>query len=599
MKRTILTVLLTSFLGNYLIAQVTFKASANKVVELGENFRLNFTVNANGSNFVPPDLSNFAVLAGPSTQTSSSFQIINGKASQTISNTYSYIIQGRKEGTFTIGKAKITVDGTSYESNALSIEVIKGSNPTNQETSVNGNVVKGSNSDDIFASINLNKSTVYQGEQLIATLKIYDRAGLSALNDYKFPSFTGFWAQDIEVPTRPSIEREKVNNKIYGSVLLRKTILFPQKTGSIKIDPFEVECIIKEKAGQRRNFFGELVDVYRDVPKKLRSQTRTVKVLPLPANKPASFTGAVGSDFKFDVTVDRNELKSNESVTMKITVSGNGNMQIIDKINIDFPASFETFDPKITNNIKNTAAGARGSKVFEYLVVPREPGNYTIPPIEFSYFNIQSKVYKTLTSKELKFKIEKGENSQLFTTSEGLNKEEVQAIGSDIRHIVENKFNLSKKGKVFFGSLEFYLFYLISFVTALVVIIVLRKKIEQNRNIALQKNKKANKISKKRLKVAATYLKEVNKEAFYDEVIRALWGYLSDKLNIPLAELSRNTVKETLAERSIDENIINNFVEVIDNCEFAKYAPASIENQMEQDYDKARQVINKLVNVLS
>jgi hypothetical protein len=527
------------------------------------------------------------------------FNTLTEKTTQTISNTYSYIIQGRKEGTFTIGKAKITVDGTTYESNVLSVEVIKGSNPTNQETSVDGNVVKSSNSNDIFASINLNKSTVYQGEQLIATLKIYDRAGLSALNDYKFPSYTGFWAQDIEVPTRPSIEREKVNNKIYGSVLLRKTILFPQKTGNIRIDPFEVECIIKEKAGQRRNFFGELVDIYKDVPKKLVSHPKTVKVLPLPASKPTSFTGAVGSDFKFDVTVDRNELKSNESITMKVTVSGNGNMQIIDKINIDFPASFEVFDPKINNNIKNTAAGARGSKVFEYLVVPREPGDYTIPAIEFSYFDIQSKSYKTLTAKELKFKVEKGENSQLFTTGDAINKEEVQAIGSDIRHIVDRKFELTKKGNTFFGTFGFYLFYIISFLTALVVIIVLRKKIEQNRNLALQKNKKANKISKKRLKVAATYLKETNKEAFYDEVIRALWGYLSDKLNIPMADLSRNTVKETLAEKGIDENIINNFVEVIDNCEFAKYAPASVENQMEQDYDKARQVINKLVNVLS
>jgi hypothetical protein len=598
-KKFLTTIILVSFLGNFLNAQVTFKASANKVVELGENFRLNYTVNANGSNFVPPDLSNFAVLAGPSTQTSTSFQIINGKTSQAISNTYSYIIQGRKEGTFSIGKAKITVNGTTYESNALSIEVVKGSSTTNTNQSVDGNVIKSENSNDIFASINLNKTTVYQGEQLIATLKIYDRAGLSSLNDYKFPSFTGFWLQDIEVPTRPQLQREKVKNKVYGSVLLRKSILFPQKSGNIKIDPFEVDCIIKEKAGQRRNFFGELVDIYKDVPKKLRSRPRTIKVLPLPGNKPASFTGAVGSDFKFNVTVDRNELKSNESVTMKVTVSGNGNMQIVDKIKINFPASFEIFDPKISNNIKNTAAGARGSKVFEYLVVPREPGSYTIPPIEFSYFDIRSKKYKVLTAKKLKFEVEKGDNSQLFTSSEGLSKEEVQAIGSDIRHIVDNRFELSKKGTTFFGSMTFYLFYIVAFVIAMVTIIVLRKKIKQNSNIALQKNKKANKISKKRLKVAAGFLKEANKEAFYDEVIRALWGYLSDKLNIPMADLSRNTVKETLIKRNIDENIINNFVEIIDNCEFAKYAPASVENQMEQDYDKARQVINKLVNVLS
>jgi len=598
MKKVFLTVIILSYISNVLIAQVTFKASANKVVELGENFRLNFTVNSNGTGFLPPDLSNFSILAGPSTQTSTSFQSINGKTTQAIANTYSYIIQGRKEGKFTIGKAKITVDGTTYESNTLTIEVIKGNASTNSETIV-GNNVSSSKKGDIFARINLNKTSVYQGEQLIATLKIYDRVGLSALNDYKFPAYTGFWSQDIEVPTRPSIVREKVNNKIYGTVLLRKSILFPQKSGNLRIEPFEVECIVKEKAGQRRNFFGELVDIYRDVPKKLTSAPRTIKVLPLPANKPASFTGAVGSNFKFSVNVDRTELKSNESITVKVTISGSGNMQIVDKINLNFPASFEVFDPKVNNNISNTGAGANGSKTFEYLIVPREPGNYTIPAVQFSYFDIRSKSYKTLTAKELKFKIEKGDNSQLYTTSQGLTKEEVQSIGSDIRHIVEDDFELHKQAYSFFGSFSFYIFYLVSFIISLVTIIVLRKKIAQNQNIVLQKNKKANKISRKRLKVAANFMKQTDKEAFYDEVIRALWGYLSDKLNIPVSDLSRNTVKETLVDRKIDEVIINSFVEIIDNCEFAKYAPTSIENQMEQDYDKARQVINKLVNALS
>ena len=254
MKKVFLTAIILSYLSNVLIAQVTFIASANEVVEIGENFRLNFTVNANGSGFVPPDLSHFSVLAGPSTQTSSSFGYdgVTGKTTQKYSNTYSYIIQARKEGRFTIGKAKINVGGKTYESNPISIEVVKGNASTNQET-VTGNTTQPSNNSDIFARINLNKTTVYQGEQLIATLKVYDRAGLNALNDYKFPSYTGFWSQDIEVPTRPSLVRENVNNKVYGTVLLRKSILFPQKSGNLRIEPFEVECVVKEKAGQRRS----------------------------------------------------------------------------------------------------------------------------------------------------------------------------------------------------------------------------------------------------------------------------------------------------------------------------------------------------------
>jgi len=601
MKKVITLLLIISYIGNNLLAQVTFQASANKLVEIGENFRLNFIVNANGTGFTPPDLSNFNVLAGPSTSTSTSFQYINGKTSQSISNTYSYIIQGTKEGKFTIGKASITVDGNTYESNTLVIEVIKGNasnNTNNNTTNLTSNNVDVSGGD-IYARTNLSKTTVYQGEQLVASMKVYDRMGMTGLNDYKFPSFTGFWTQDIEQPTRITPERENVNNKIYTTFTLKQSILFPQKSGDITIEPFEVECVVQVKAGQRRDFFGRVVDVYQDANKTLKSPPRTIKVLPLPENKPASFNGAVGTDFKLNVSVDRNELKSNESLTLKATISGNGNMQILDKLNLNFPASFEVFDPKVTSNINNSTSGAKGSKTYEYLIVPREPGDYTIPPIEFSYFDVNSKSYKTLSSKELSFKVGKGDNTQLYTSDPALSKEAVQSIGSDIRYIVQNDFELHKRNENFFGTFAFYLYYLVAFAVFFVIIIVLRKRIKQNNNLVLQKNKKANKISQKRLKVAASYLKQGDKSKFYDETIRALWGYLSDKLNIPIADLSRETVKETLRGKNIEDEIINNFVEVIDNCEFAKYAPSSSENQMELDYDNARKIINKLVNVLS
>jgi len=339
--------------------------------------------------------------------------------------------------------------------------------------------------------------------------------------------------------------------------------------------------------------------VYNDVAKKLKSPSRTVNVLPLPENKPASFTGAVGSNFTFDVTVDKTELKSNESITLKATVSGNGNLKTIDKINVAFPNTFEVYDPKISNNLSHTSEGSRGTNTYEYLVIPREPGEYTIPGIEFSYFDINSKSYKTLKSKDIHLKIGKGDNSQTISSNTGLSKEEVKAIGADIRHIMENDFELQKKDYSFFGSMGFVLSYLISFLIFVSLIFFLRKQIKQNQDIALLKNKHANKISKKRLKEAEKFMKINNKEAFYTEVIKALWGYLGDKLNIQMADLSRDTAKETMLKKNIDVQIVDDFIDVINNCEFAKYAPVSVDNQIAQDYEKARKIINKLVEVLS
>ena len=577
-------------------SQVTFTASANKVVELGENFRLNFTLNANGSDFVSPDLSGFYILAGPSTSTSSSFQSINGKTSQSISNTYSYILQAKKEGKFTIGPAKISVDDKSYNSQTLTIEVIKGSGGNNNNIGDDQAIEPAKGNNDIFIQINLDKSTVYQGEQLVATFKIYDRAGLKEFVNSKFPSFTGFFSQDVNRSTQISLDRENVNGKIYNSGIIKQNILFPQRSGNITIDPFEIECIIQQKAGQRRNFFGDLIDVYRDVQVNLKSNPRTVKVLPLPENAPATFAGAVGSNFKLDVTVDKSELLSNESLTLKATLSGNGNMKTIDKLKINFPGSFEVYDPKITNNISNSAGGSVGSNTYDYLIIPREPGEYVIPPIEFCYFDVSTKSYKVLTSKEFKINVGKGNSSQNVIA--GVNKESVKQLGSDIRFIRQDDFELRKKSGSFFGSLTFFLSYLIASLLFFVIVFILRKQIRQNQNLSLIRNKRANKVSQKRLKVASMCMKKGEKSAFYDEVIKALWGYLGDKLSIPVSSLSRETARDKLNNRQVNETLIEEFIQVIDNCEFAKYAPAGAQDQIEQNYERATKIINKLEQTL-
>ncbi len=599
MKNIFIALFLITAFGARLSAQYTFKAQANNVVEVGENFRLNFTANANCSGFTPPTLSEFNVLAGPSSSTSSSFQYINGKTSQTMAVTFSYILQSKKEGKFTVGKAQVTIEGKVYNSDPITIEAIKGSSTPNIDVGTDNQTTAGSNDGDIYIQTNLNKTSVYMGEQIISTFKVYDRAGLSYFKDYKFPIFTGFWSEDIKQPDQIQLTKENINGKIFATGVLRQSILFPQQSGKLTIEPFELECVVKQKVGKRRNFFGEMIDVYNDVVKNLKSQPRAVTVLPLPDNKPASFTGAVGSDFTFDVKVDRTELKSNESISLKVTVSGNGNMKIIDKINIQFPNTFEIYDPKITNNINNTLAGSKGTNTYEYLVIPREPGKFKIDGIQFSYFDVNSKSYKTLSSKEITFNVLKGENNQLISTNTGLSKENVQSIGSDIRHIVADEFELRNRNSSFFGSLGFVLSYLIALLIFITLIFFLREKIKQSQNIALLKNKQANKISKRRLKEAEKLIKQGNKEGFYTEVIKALWGYLGDKLNIPVADLSRETARDTLLKQNIDIQIIDSFIEVINSCEFAKYAPVSNENQIENDYEKARKTINKLVEVLS
>ncbi len=596
MKKIFSILSVISLITSPLVGQVTFKASANKVVEAGENFRLNFTVNANGRNFKPPSLAGLRVLAGPSTSQNSSFQYINGKATQSISNTYSYILQATKTGKHTIQKARINVDGKTYESKPINIEVIKGSAQNTENISkTNENI---SSKADIFVRNNLNKTTVYMGEQIVSTMKIYTRVGLSGFNDSKWPPFTGFWSQEINTPSRISLQRENVNGKIYNVGLLRQTILFPQRSGTLTIDPLEIECVIQQKAGKRRNFFGEVVDTYADVPKNLKSRVRTIKVLPLPANKPKSFSGAVGRNFQMKAEIDRNEIANNESLTLKVRVSGTGNLKLIDKIHIDFPSTFEVYDPKITNNINNSVAGANGNKTFEYLLIPREPGDYIIPAIKFSYFDVKSKSFKTLSASDIPVHVDKGSEIQITGNNISISKEDIRTLGTDIRYIKQNSFELLLIDKSFFGSWKFYMFYLISFVAFVLIVFISRHKIRQNANHALMKNKKANKISKKRLKLASAYMQQNNQAKFYDEVIHALWGYLSDKLNIPVSELSRNTVKETLADNKVDEEITNEFIVVIDGCEYAKYAPASENMQIEQDYTKAREIINNFEAVL-
>ncbi len=593
MKKYLFLILL--FWVNFTLGQnVNFTVHAPKVVTQNERFNLTFKINTNASNFKPPSLSDFHA-SGPSTQTESSFQSINGKVTRKISLSYVYRLQAKNTGKFTINPAKITVNGNTYKTNPITIEVIKGSGKANHsKNAISATAKKEANdisSSDLYAAVVISKPSVYQGEHLVATLKIYSRLQLVGLGEIQPPTFNGFWSQEIETPSNITLKRENINGKIYNTGILKKVLLFPQRSGQIKIEPAEIEVAYRKRV-KPRSFFDS---GFREEQVKLKSSSKVINVKPLPTTKPVGFNGAVGK-FDMDVEIDKQELKTNDALNLVITISGNGNLKLIDPLAVDFPSDFEVYDPETKTNIHTSSGGASGKVSFQYLAIPRHAGDFTIPPIAFSYFDTESKSYKTIRSKKYKVHVEKGEGESSVATVRGYNKEDIEIIGKDIRYIKRQAFNLHKKGNYFFGSPAFYS---LTGAPALVFIglfFIRRKRIKENADIARKRSRQANKISRKRLKKAEKALKSGQKEIFYDEMLHALWGYLSDKLSIPLSELSRENATENLSSHHVDQQTVNDFIELLDTCEYAKYAPPTESGQMDLVYGKASEIINKLEN---
>ena len=577
---------------------VRFTMSGPNVISIGEQFRLSFTLNEQGSDLQLPEISNFDVLMGPSTSQSSSIQIINGKTTQSVSFSYIFILRAKEEGTYTIRPASIKVNGKVYESNDLKIQVVKGQKPQSssgnqqqqQSTAASGTI----NKEDLFVKVDLDKQNVFKGEQIIATVKIYVSPDVPITNfdDVKLPSYAGFWTQEIDIPNQISFSREVFNNKIYQVGVLKKTILFPQQTGKITIDPFEITCLVRQRVRQQRSFFDDFFDNYRTIQAKVVSDPVNINVKDLPS-KPASFYGAVGN-LKFSASLDKEQLKSNEAATLKITISGSGNLRLIDAPKIEFPADFEVYDPKTNENLNASSNGLNGSKTFEYLFIPRFAGDYSIPPIKFASFNPASKQFKYEQSQAFSLHVEKGSDDQNTTVTSAYSKEDVRFIGKDIRYIKQGQYKLRPKESSFYGSLAFYLIYLGSLLLFALIALVYRKKLKENANVQLIRNKKANKVARKRLKVAATHLKQDKDEEFYEAVLKAFWGYLSDKLSIPAADLNRENASESLKKRQVTTETISEFIHIVDTCEYARYAPSAVEGTKEDLYQKAASLMGKL-----
>lgn len=605
MKRYVISYLTLLIIFTQILAaqdgQFTAAVSNNPVVQ-GEPFRVQFSVNTDASNFRPPSFDGFEVLNGPSQ--SSSMQIINGQYSRSLS--FTYVLKANKVGNATIQPASIQVDGKRLRSNAVDLRVVepsqaekeRRSQAAEQEKSMRGqavDIIK----NNIYLKTNVSKTSAYVGEQITASFKLYvngelNLVGLELLNS---PILNGFWSQEIDMG-EVQWQREQVNGVWFRVANLKQVVLFPQQSGKLTVDPYEFKTVARlQTAGQsnrRRSMFDDFFNrgSYKDFEYNLSSNPITVNVKPLPEGAPAGYNGAVGS-YEMQAWVDNTKTVTNEPITLKVKVSGKGNLKLFDAPTITLPPDMETFDPKTADNTKVSLNGMSGDKIFEFLVIPRTVGEYKIEPVTFSYFDLTSNTYKTIKSEA--FVITVGKGSGDGSSASGVSRAELQLLGKDIRYIKSETVLSKKSGTGFFGSQVFYVLLMLPFVLFLILFILLSKRRKENEDTDLMKNKRASKLAKKRLTAAGEALKANDSNLFYEEITKALWGYISDKLNIPVSELNKDVVRAKLTQLNIDESNIDNFIKTLEESEFARYSNgANSADRMTEIYNRSGEVITNI-----
>ena len=586
---SVLVLICASFLNLASAQTFTAYASKNKVA-VGEAFQIVFELQGDGSNFKAPSLKDFDVYSGPNQ--SNSMQIVNGNVSQSLS--YAYVIAAKGEGKFTIAPASIYCNGATKQTNSMTIEVSKGtaggSSAQGNQNNNSGTTITGDGN--LFARSIASRTKAYVGEQITIVQKIYTRLNLVGFQDIKFPSYNGFWSQDLQQKGQISLNAETVDGTRYNVAEIKRTFLFAQRSGTLEIDPIEIACIIRQKA-QARNSFDDFfgVGTYEDVVMKVKSRAVKIEVMPLPEeNKPENFTGAVGN-FTFKAEMNKNKVRSNEAINLNISISGRGNIKLIEPLKVNIPEDIEAYDPKVSDNTGVTANGVSGTKSFEYLLVPRHGGEYKVDKIDFSYFDPDKKTYITLPSPEFSINVEKGKDedgSNPIISS--VKKENVKMIGNDIRYIKTN-VSLYEKSEPFFGSTGFYGGLLSPILLFASLLFVSRRINKNNSDLVGVKSRKANKVAKKRLVAASLHMKENKKELFYEEIFKALYGYISDKLNIPYSELNKEFIVSELKAKNINEAVCADLIDTLDKCEFARYAPSAVSSDLNEIYTKAESII--------
>ena len=584
-------------------AESSFTATAPGKVVMGQQFRLTYTfVSMDPKDFRIPEISDFDILMGPSTSTQVS--IINGTTER--QSSYTYILMPKKEGTFTIAPATATVKKSQISSNALTITVLpadktqSGSTGQRQAQSGTGGSTQNLSAENLFIRAIPSKTTVYEQEGLTLTYKLYTRVDVAGFENYRFPDFKGFFAQEVDLSDTKQWDMENYNGVNYRTAVLKQTVLYPQQSGELTIDEGSFDLVVRVRsASQRsRSFFDDFFDTYQDVRKTVTTKPIKITVNEFPFGKPANFSPFAGS-LKLTSSISATSVKADEAVTLKLVLTGSGNMKMLKTPDIRFPADFDAYDPKTSNSFKVTSKGVSGSKTIEYLVIPRYAGTFEIPAVTVAYFDLASKTYKTLSTESYTLEVARSETSENAVVGGNyVAHENVRYLGQDIRYIRTDRLNVRPRPAFLCAQPWFVWAYVGPFLLTVILLLWRRRQIQANADLARVRTRKANKVAVKRLRKAASYLKAADRTHFYQEVLQALWGYTSDKLNIPLSSLSKETIDERLAAAQVAKDVRRAYMEILETCEFEQYAPAQGPQAMDELYAKTMEVIGKMENTI-
>ncbi len=613
MKKLLITVLL--FLSAAVCSaadkNITFEVSGPRVVSVGETFRLEFVLNAKPKDFVQPRIEGLEVLAGPAMASSQSISIVNGDMTKTTTYTYTYVLQGTSAGTFGVSEAQVTVGGTVYKTSAFSIEVIdeggagavSSAQPSSAGASSSASQQASVSGEDIFVRAVADKTSVYKGEPVRVTFKLYTRIPMSGVENQRFPSFNGFWSQDLSVEGY-QWQRENYNGKVYDARVFSEYLLYPQQTGTLTVEAMDLTVVaqIVSQNQQRQSilddFFGMGADI-REVRRKLSSQPLKITVNSLPEGAPSGFSGAVGQ-FEMEADMPAASISANSAAAYTVRISGRGNLPLIQAPKVKFPTSFEQYNVKTTESLKSAVTGISGYRRFEYPFIARAEGEYTIPEVEFSFFNPQSAQYVTLSSRQFRVSVTPDSSSVGNAPTgivSGLTKEDIKILGQDIRFIRLGNPHFEPKGRFFMWSPLYFVYVALLFLLSVVTYMSLARYLRNMRNDTFVRGRRANRLALQRLRRAGEYMKQSRERGFYDEMLRAMWGYMSDKLNIPVSLLGKENVREQLSRRDISVQLIERFLSLIALCEQAQYSPEA-SSQMNEVYNEGVELISKFESVI-
>jgi hypothetical protein len=604
MMNKIFNLVVLLFIASFLKAndEVKLTATAPGTVIMGRPFQITYTANAKVSDFKAPAITNFDVLAGPFKSESYSSQIVNGNMTSSVSISFTYTLQAQRTGTFSIPSAGITANGNKYTSNGLSIKVLPADDNSTESSSSSSSSTAAAtiSAKNLFIRPVLSRSSVFEQEAVKLSYKLYTTYDIVQFSNKLMPDFNGFLKQEFEQTGNTQLAYENYNGKNYLTATVYEVILYPQSAGEIIVDKATFEAIIRVQSRQPvRSIFDDFFESYTNVARSIDVAPLKINVKALPSGKPVPFSGVVGQ-FSINSSLSSEQVKVNEAVTLKININGSGNMKLLKNPEIHFPDALEVYDPKVINNFKTSSNGLTGSKAIEIMFIPRHAGTFEIPSWELNYFDSKDKKYKTLRTQAYSLQVLKSDGTvddQVFV-SNYTNKEDVKQIGNDIRYIFTGLVKFSGSESYIFSNILGWLFFIIPLVITLLVYLLFRKQVKDNADMEMMRNRKANRIAVKRLKYAQKMLKKGNKDLFYEEVMKAIWSYLSDKLIIPVSAINKEKVTVVLDEKGIDKKLIDQLTNILNTCEFARYAPGTGQQEMGNLYEETIQVISDIEGVI-